>query len=106
MAISSASVENVAGLDNTSLSYGETVLSFPVNFSQFYQTQNIDFELNLTASYGLNNQTEIVARYFSVDSGSLSLDTPISNTLRKNDDNQDEFHYYHIDDSSCRCPVL
>ena len=90
-----ASVSNVPGFDSINYQYGQVELVFEgVDFSEYYQAQNIEFALHLTSHFG--REFVKVSRYFSIDTGSLAIDTPVNNIIRINDDNQDEFHYYHI----------
>ena len=84
------------GFDQANFQYGRVVMEFSgVDFNEFYQSQNVEFALHLTSHYGINKEAQ-VSRYFTIDTGSLEIGTPVRNTIRSNDDNQDEFHYYHV----------
>jgi len=94
--IKTAFSNSFPGFDQVNYQYGRVVMEFAgVDFSQFYQSQNVEFALHLTSHYGSNKEAQ-VSRYFTIDTGSLEIGTPVSNTIRSNDDNQDEFHYYHV----------
>jgi len=94
--IKTAFSNDFPGFDRVNYQYGRVVLEFiGVDFSEYYQVQNVDFTLHLTSHYGVDELAQ-VSRSFTVDTGSLEIGKPVNNTIRSNDDNQDEFHYYHV----------
>jgi len=76
--------------------YGRYTLKMPVNFSNYYQSQNLEFSLHLTSWFNTNSRKIEITRNFSIDTGSLAIGTPITNVLRSTNDHQDELHYYHV----------
>jgi len=88
---------DINGYESIDHSYNTKNVEFLIDFNNIELKQDILFKVALNGRYFLNTKTFTSDRYFSLDFGSLSNGVSVSNTLRKNDDHQDEFHFYTID---------
>lgn len=94
--VGTASTASLNGFDSTNFTYGSADLSYPIDFSNLRNRQNIEFELQMSGTYS-GAKTYELSRYFTLDVGKLENNNRVVGVMRKNGDIHDEAHYYHIE---------
>ncbi|MDX1812550.1 MAG: S8 family serine peptidase, partial [Gammaproteobacteria bacterium] len=87
--------DSLKGFTPATHSYVSREYTIPVDFGDVTQQQDILFSVTILGDYSGGSFS--TTRYFTLDTGSLESGAPVESSIRKNDDNQDELHFYHID---------
>jgi len=89
-------ISSIPGIDQENLYSSRIETAFGVDFNSQVGQQNILFSLE-GRGFLKSGEPLFFSRSFTIDTGRLTLNTPINNEIRQFGNDQDDFHYYYVD---------